>query len=277
MNVESIKAKLKNYSRKNRKIHQNTLTKFFQERFLYRLSQSGYKENFLLKGGALAYTLSGEDSRHTKDIDFLINKLKDEQDKMRSVIKEICEIKAEDGVFFNTKSIKVEKIQKVGNYQGTRIKLEAKLDKISQQIQVDIGVGDYVTPGPQEIVYPTILKELPAPILDAYSVETLVSEKFNAMIDLGEYNSRLKDFYDIYNFIDKCDEEILKEAIENTFKRRKTKTPKNHPIFQKEFYENKNRLKQWDIFLEKNQLGKFEIKKVYKKIMSELLPIYQTL
>jgi len=223
MNIESIKAKLKIYSKKNRKIHQNTLTKYFQERFLFRLSKSNYKENFLLKGGALAYTISGEDSRHTKDIDFLINKLEAEHEKLKDIFKEICEITDDDGVIFKTKSIKIEAIQKEGSYNGTRIKVESRLGKISQQVQIDIGVGDYVTPGPQEIEYPTILKELSSPILTAYSVETLISEKFNAMIDLGEFNSRLKDFYDVFKLVDKCDTEVLKEASKILSKRGKRK------------------------------------------------------
>lgn len=277
MNIESLKAKLKNYSRNNQKTHQNTLARFFQERFLYRLSVSDYKNNFLLKGGALAYTFSGEASRPTKDIDFLIEKLEAEEKYLKKVIKEICEISTADGVIFKTKIIKSESIQKEGNYSGTRIKVEAKLDKISHQLQIDIGVGDHVTPGPQEIEYPTILKELPPPILNAYSVESLVSEKFNAMIVLGEFNSRLKDFYDLYKFIDDCDEEVLNDAIKNTFKRRKTKTPKNHPVFQEEFYKNQQRLKQWSIFLQKNNLEKIDLKDAVDKIRSNLLHIYKRL
>ncbi len=277
MNIESIKAKLKNYSKKNRKIHQNTLTKYFQERFLYRLSKSKYKKNFLLKGGTLAYSISGEDSRHTKDIDFLIDKLEAEQENLSVIFKEICKIVADDGVVFKANSIKIEAIQKEGNYTGTRIKVVASLGKISQQMQIDIGVGDYVTPGPQEIEYPTILAELPSPILDAYSIETLVSEKFNAMIELGEFNSRLKDFYDVHLFVDKCDKTILKEAIKNTFKRRKTKITKNHPIFQKDFYQNEQRAKQWSIFLQKNGLSKIDYEAVYQKISTHLFPIYKAL
>lgn len=277
MKIESIIQKLKNHSKKKRKIHQNTLTKYFQERFLYRLSKSAYKENFLLKGGALAYTISGEESRHTRDIDFLINKLQAEQENLRSVFTEICKIPVNDGVLFITKNIKVEAIQKEGNYEGTRIKIDAKLGKISQQVQIDIGVGDHVTPGPQEIEYPTILEGLPSPILEAYSTESLVSEKFNAMIDLGEFNSRLKDFYDIYIFIERCDKDVLKEAIKNTFQKRKTKVIRNHPVFQEQFYQNENRLAQWHIFLEKNQLGELDYNEVYEEIITHLKPIYDEL
>ncbi|MFK7797078.1 MAG: nucleotidyl transferase AbiEii/AbiGii toxin family protein [Aureispira sp.] len=277
MKTQSIIQKLKNHSRKKQKIHQNTLTKYFQERFLYRLSQSTYKENFLLKGGALAYTISGEDSRHTRDIDFLINKLKDEQKNMRNIFAEICKITVDDGVLFNTQDIKIDEIPKEGNYSGIRIRIEATLGKITQQLQIDIGVGDHVTPGPQEIKYPTILDELPAPILDAYSTESLISEKFNAMIDLGEFNSRLKDFYDIYILVERCDKSVLKKAIKNTFKTRKTTIIKDHCVFQEQFYRNKNRITQWYIFLKKNQLGKLDFDDVHKKILDHLKPIYDAL
>jgi len=277
MNAESIKQKLLNYSKKNQKIHQNTLTKYFQERLLYRLSVSAYKKNFLLKGGGLAYTISGEDSRHTRDIDFLAIKIEANQDNFKVIFKEICNIPVDDGVLFKASNIKVEAIQKEGNYNGTRIKIEAKLGKTTQQVQIDIGIGDYVTPSPQQIEYPTILKELQSPILQAYSIESLVSEKFNAMIDLGEFNSRLKDFYDLYKFLDKCDLKVLEEAIKNTFKRRKTKVTTNHPVFQEDFYENESRLKQWSIFLKKNQLESIDYKEVHKKIATHLHSIYEAL
>ena len=277
MNTESLKAKLLAYSKAHGKVHQNTLTKFFQERFLYRLSQSGYKSSFLLKGGALAYTISGDQSRHTKDIDFLLNKLHADQEALTSIFKEVSSIGVNDGVVFDGNSIVAGEIQKEGRYDGTRIRLNVALGKISQQVQIDIGVGDHVTPGPQEIEYPTILDELPSPVLYAYSLESLVSEKFNAMIDLGEFNSRYKDFYDIYTFIDRCNEKILKEAIQNTFARRGTKVIENHPVFQEAFFTDAGRVKQWHIFLKKSQLQKIDFTHVYQALLKYLHPIYSEL
>ncbi len=274
-NPESIKDKLKAYSKSKGKVHQNTIVKFFQERFLFRLSKSKYRDNFLLKGGALAYTFSGEESRHTRDIDFLLTQLSAETEFLKSVFAEIAEIDGDDGVIFKASSIKAETITKEGNYSGTRIKIEARLGKISQQIQIDIGVGDYVTPGPQEITYPTILEELEAPKLSAYSIETLVAEKFNAMIDLGAFNSRMKDFYDIYKFVEACDSNILEDAVNNTFERRETRWTRNHPVFQDEFYTDKSRLKQWEIFLKKNQLDNIDFSLVKSKIIENLYPIYE--
>lgn len=277
MNPDSINAKLKSYSKANRKVHQKTLITFFQERFLYRLSVSEYRANFLLKGGALAYTISREDSRHTKDIDFLLTELKHEQDTLVTLFKEICILDGKDGVTFNPNTIKVEEIRKEGNYNGTRIRIMANLGKTSQQMQIDIGLGDHVTPGPQEIVYPTILDQLEAPKLLAYSIETLVSEKFNAMVDLGEFNSRLKDFYDIYLFIDRCNKLILEEAIKNTFRRRHTSLVIDPPVFQEAFYLDGERLKQWNNFIEKNKLTEIKFQDIYNKILEHLEPIYTQL
>jgi predicted nucleotidyltransferase component of viral defense system len=277
MNIESIKSKLKQYSKEHKKIHQYTLIRFFQERFLYRLSISRYKDYFLLKGGALVYVLGAEESRYTKDIDFLLTKLEAEHENLLIIFKEIGQIKSEDGIIFNTDQIIIETIQKEGQYTGTRVRISGNLGNIKQQLQIDIGVGDYVTPGPQEIEYPTIISGLNHPILKAYSIETLIAEKFEAMISLGEYNSRMKDFYDIYQFVETSDLSILFDAIRNTFSRRKTTVVFEHPVFTEEFYRNDKRKKQWDIFVKKNELNNIDFDKVCVKMISFLKPIYDKL
>ena len=134
-----------------------------------------------------------------------MTKLEAEQENLLIIFKEIGQIQSEDGIIFNTDQIVIETIQKEGQYTGTRVRIGGNLGNIKQQLQIDIGVGDYVTPGPQEIEYPTIISGLNHPILKAYSIETLIAEKFEAMISLGEYNSRMKDFYDIYQFVETSD------------------------------------------------------------------------
>lgn len=277
MNIESIKSKLKQYSKEHKKIHQYTLVRFFQERFLYRLSLSRYKDYFLLKGGALVYVFGAEESRYTKDIDFLMTKLEAEHENLLIIFKEIGQIQSEDGIIFNTDQIVIETIQKEGQYTGTRVRIGGNLGNIKQQLQIDIGVGDYVTPGPQEIEYPTIISGLNHPILKAYSIETLIAEKFEAMISLGEYNSRMKDFYDIYQFVETSDLSILFNAIRNTFSRRKTTVVFEHPVFTEEFYRNDKRKKQWDIFVKKNELNNIYFDKVFEKMIIFLKPIYDKL
>ncbi|MFK7971150.1 MAG: nucleotidyl transferase AbiEii/AbiGii toxin family protein [Bacteroidia bacterium] len=275
MNIESIKAKLKQYSKANKKVHQYTLTRYFQERFLYRLSQSNFKDRFLLKGGALVYVLGAEASRYTKDIDFLLTGKGAVDADLASILNEVCQIKVEDGLEFDLDSIATESIQKDGQNEGTRIKIKTSLGNIIQQLQIDVGIGDFVTPGPQQIIYPTLLEGLAKPVLQAYSLETLVAEKFEAMIALGEYNSRFKDFYDIYTLVENCDMSVLSKAIQNTLKRRETTISKPHPIFEKTFYSNPQRLKQWNVFLTRSELGEITFEDVYEKLKRFLKPIYE--
>lgn len=274
MNIKSIQMRLKAYSKKHQKTHQFTLIRFFQERLLYRLSQSPYRDNFLLKGGALVYVFGTQASRYTKDIDLLLTKLESSQTHLKQIFGEICQLPVEDGVEFDDE-VEVDSIPKEGQYTGTRIRIRCSLGNIKHNLQVDIGVGDHVTPGPQEIEYPTLLDDLDKPILQAYSIETLVSEKFEAMISLGNYNSRFKDFYDIYHFTERCNPSILENAIKNTFARRETPIIANHPVFNKEFYEDQKRLKQWQLFLSKNQLSIINFDLVLKEIIKFLKPIYE--
>jgi len=280
--IKSIKDRLKNYSKKKNKIHQFTLIRYFQERLLYRLSKSNYREKFLLKGGALVYSLQKEESRNTLDIDLLAKRLKSDEGKIKEVFKEICELQFYDGVTFDTKTLSTQEIIKEGNYSGIRVKVAARLGNIKQMMQIDIGFGDIVTPGPIEMEYPILMeiKDLEKPKLLAYSVETLLAEKFQAMIDLAEYNSRMKDFYDIYTIL-KTDEyniKILREAVANTFAKRKTKRIENHVVFTEKFFQEEKRIIQWKAFLRKLKLnGKIDFSDVMQYIKEVMLPIYQEL
>lgn len=275
-NISSIKDRLKHYSKKHKKIHQATLTRYFQERLLFRLSKSTFKNNFLLKGGALIYALQKEESRPTLDIDLLAKNIKANHEEVKSVFKEICDLKFYDGVTFDSKNISASEIVKEGNYSGIRIKVLARLGNIKQSMQIDIGFGDIVIPGPVEMEYPTII-EMESPNLLAYSVESLISEKFQAMIDLAEYNSRMKDFYDVYTMFvsQKYDETNLATAIKNTFEKRNTKAIPNHSLFDDNFFEDRNRITQWNAFLNKSNLNlNLKFSEVMKTIKETLEPMY---
>ena len=281
-NIKSIKGRLKNYSKKKNKIHQFTLVRYFQERLLYRLSKSQYRENFLLKGGALVYSLQKEESRNTLDIDLLAKRLKSDEEEIKKIFREICDLQFYDGVTFDTKTLTIQEIIKEGSYSGIRVKVAARLGNIKQMMQIDIGFGDIVTPGPVEMEYPTLIdvKDLDKPKLLAYSVETLISEKFQAMIDLAEYNSRMKDFYDVYTILktERYSIKILKSAVTNTFTKRKTKLTENHVVFTEKFFQDKQRIIQWKAFLRKLKLSEeLEFSDVMKYIKEIMLPIYQEL
>lgn len=275
-NIESIKAKLRNYSKNHKRIHTFTLIRFFQERLLYRLSQSTYKNSFLLKGGALIYSIKKEESRPTLDIDLLGKDIEFNQQKIKEIFEDICSLKFEDGVEFDIEAIETDEIQKEGHYSGIRVKIPAVLGKITQKMQIDIGYGDIVYPGPVEMEYPTMIK-MESPKILAYSIESMIAEKFYAMIDLAEYNSRMKDFYDIYTILemDIHKNSNLLTAIKSTFNNRGFELEKNHSVFTEEFYRNKQRNMQWKNFLKKNGLDEdIEFSDVMKMIKERLEPIY---
>jgi predicted nucleotidyltransferase component of viral defense system len=278
--IASIQTKLKQIAATEKLSYQLILTRFFQERLLYRIFISPYKNHFCLKGGALLYAFEQEASRPTMDIDLLGLKIDNDLLHFKDVFFEICQIEdATDAVTFNLETLTTVRINKEDKYSGVRVKIEVKLGNIKQNLQIDIGFGDVVTPNPIAMDYPTLLA-MNAPKIQAYSIETLIAEKFEAMISLAEMNSRMKDFYDIYSLLlhKKYDLGILKQAIANTFERRKTDYVANHPLFEAEFAENEKRLVQWKSFLTKSTLDTTILfTDVLKIIKTELSPIYETL
>ncbi|MDR1161997.1 MAG: nucleotidyl transferase AbiEii/AbiGii toxin family protein, partial [Tannerellaceae bacterium] len=199
-NVKSIRAVLKNISDKERIDFQLIVIRYLHERFLYRVSVSAYAKHFFLKGGILLFAIKGLHIRPTVDIDMLAIQLSNDKEQLHRIFQTICSIEYDDDcVIFNIDSIKTEDIAADAKYSGVRILIDAGLDTIRQQLQIDIGFSDVITPAPVNLVYPTLLSELAQPFqIGAYSIETVVAEKFHAMIALGVFNSRMKDFYDVY-------------------------------------------------------------------------------
>lgn len=275
--VASVKSKLLHIARSTGKNHQLLLLRYFQERFLHRLSKSAYQDNFCLKGAAFLYALQQEKSRMTKDIDFLGLGVPSNHSGLRKIVAEICTIEyAEDGVLFDLDSLALEDIIKDGNYQGVRVHLTGYLDRTKQRMQIDIGLDDVVLPAPQAMIYPVIL-DMEAPNLLAYSVESVIAEKFEAMIDLAEANTRMKDFYDVYHLLanQPINYEILEKAIQETFKQRGTAILPNHSLFEPDFQRNPVRIERWKAWLRKTKLSPdLAYKTVMQKIMAELKPIY---
>lgn len=271
---------LRNISKEGNKNHQLTVTRYFQERLLFRLSKSSFKDRFFLKGGVLIYALEGEASRPTLDLDLLGQKMEADRDKVKKTFQKVCAIEyVEDGVTFDTESLEASEIVKEGNYSGIRIKVMAFLGNTRQWMQVDIGFGDVVVPGPVNISFPTLL-EMAAPELLAYSTESLIAEKFEAMISLAEFNSRMKDFYDVYRILrtGNYDEKVLHKAIAETIAHRKTTLSDNHAIFSTRFKEDEPRNKQWQAFLQRANLDDgIRFSEVMDLIKIELKPIYDQL
>ncbi|MDE6794528.1 MAG: nucleotidyl transferase AbiEii/AbiGii toxin family protein, partial [Muribaculaceae bacterium] len=220
----SIRTRLLNVANVTKQPFMKILPRYFQERLLYRLSLSRYKSNFLLKGGALLYAYYNFEARPTVDIDFMGNHINHDLEIIKDVFIEILSINCpEDGVTFDINTIQANEITLDKEYRGVRLGFIARLDTIVLPMSIDIGFGDIVTPFPQKLEYPKLLSLLPTVEVLAYSLETVVAEKFEAMISLGEQNSRMKDFFDVYRILvdSKLNEEDLVLAIKNTFNNRK--------------------------------------------------------
>ncbi len=251
--IHAIQTRLKDISEQEQTAYQLTLIRYFTERLMYRLSASAYKMHFCLKGGALLYAHEGESSRPTMDLDLLGLNISPDQEQMKAVFQEICQIECpEDGVSFFPETIEVGEIKKEGRYSGVRIKIDGRLGNIRQVSQIDVGFGDITTPSPLEMTYPTLLP-MPAPKILAYALETVIAEKFEAMISLAAQNSRMKDFYDVYRLLKnyEIDRDTLRTAIQNTFRQRETIMGKDHVVFSAEFASNAKRKQEWSAFLRK--------------------------
>jgi len=252
----SVKARLLNLSKQQKEDFNYLLTRYAADRLLYRLSQSSYKQQFILKGATLFRIWSGEPHRATKDLDLLGHGSHEIAD-LQNIFQDICNIScAEDGIVFKPETVTGEKIKENQEYEGVRIKLTGQLASTIIQIQIDIGFGDAVTPTAQEVAFPSML-DLPGPSLLVYPRETVVAEKFQAMVSLGIANSRLKDFYDIWFLCQKFDfqGEILSEALKSTFLRRRTHLPTALPFaLTPEFAQDASKQKQWQSFVQRGQL-----------------------
>lgn len=248
----SVRAQLNNHARAQHVDFSRFLTNYGLERLLYRLANSPYRDEFVLKGAMLFSCWSGDIHRATKDVDFL--KMGNVSiARLEQIFSELCEMETDvdDGLVFDASSIKAEEIREDNSYGGTRVTLKAYLGKAMISVQADIGVGDMITPAAKEIEFPTVL-DMPSPKLKAYPAETVIAEKFEAMVSIGFTNSRMKDFYDIwaiYKFLNP-DQQVVNQAISNTFKRRGTTIPSEVPIaLTDEFSKDKTKQQQWIAFI----------------------------
>lgn len=249
----SVRDRLLALSRERSEDFQLLLTQYGLERLLYRLSQSSYQNRFVLKGAMLFLLWSDQPHRPTRDVDFLGFGDSGETD-LRAVFRELCDIHVEDdGLTLMADSVQVDVIRDQTEYGGLRVRLFGDLAGARVPIQADIGFGDAVTPEAEEIEYPTLLGN-PAPHLKAYPRETVVAEKYQALVHLGIANSRMKDFYDLWVIAHGFDFDglILSEAIRNTFSRRRTSLPEHTPSgLSPEFYKDAHKNNQWNAFIRK--------------------------
>ena len=278
----SIRARLLNLSKEQGLSFQFIIIRYLQERLLFRISQSKYRNKFYLKGGALIYAFEGSKTRYTLDIDLLGKEIANNTQTIKSAFAEIVSVPCPaDGVWFNPETIQADIISEQEKYNGIRLYIDAGFHTIKQRMQVDIGFGDVIVPSTNtNLEYPVLLAESEVPVLLAYSTETLIAEKFQAMIELSLANSRMKDFYDVHKLIisQKYNPKTLEEAIRATFTNRNTTYTENHSLFYDDFFTDQNRVKMWKAFL--NKIGQdkdLNFSEVGKTITSNLRPIWEGL
>lgn len=247
--VESVKARLKKLADAEGKDFNYILTHYFIERLLYRLSISPYAGNFVLKGGLLLCTVLEQRARATRDIDLLAYRVSSLPGEIARIFGEIAALPSDDAVSFDTGTITAERIKEDAEYEGIRIKLTGYLDRTRHTLQFDIGFGDVIVPKPVDMTYPSLL-DMDPPHLKAYTLESVIAEKFQAGVYLAEANSRMKDFYDIYEL---ClgfdfDGATLYEAVFQTFERRKTDLPEVPALLSGSFPLTADKQTQWMAF-----------------------------
>jgi hypothetical protein len=252
----SVRALLQNKARETNRPFAEILQYYGMERFLYRFSRSKYADKFVLKGALLFTVWQIPERRTTLDIDFLA-RYDNQVASIEAVMREVCNVSVDpDGLVFDSKNIQGRKIKEDADYEGVRLKFLGFLERSRIPMQVDVGFGDIVYPKTKVIDYPVIL-DFPKPHLKGYPVESVVSEKFEAMVKLGLLNSRMKDFYDIWLMMRQFDVSgsNLAEALRRTFKHRKTDLPKAKPLFAEEIYDEKSdRQTLWKAFLRKGDI-----------------------
>lgn len=227
----SVRQRLLNRARQDKRPFNELLQYYAMERFLYRLSESAHAQRFILKGALMLRVWQAPEARPTMDIDMLGKTDNSTAAVMAQVAEVLATVVEEDGMQFDPASLQPEAITQDADYQGLRIRFAGTLSGARVTLQLDIGFGDAVHPAAEMASFPTLL-DSPAPQLLCYSRESAIAEKFQAMVNLGELNSRMKDFYDIWLLARQFDfaGAQLAEAIKQTFARRNTPIPEALPF-----------------------------------------------
>lgn len=284
----SVRQKLFNHAKQTNRSFNEVLKYYSLERYLYRLAQSPYANKFILKGALMLAAWKSPITRPTKDID-LLGQLENDVANLIQVARKICRQSVEpDGVLFDEDSVEGHRIAEEAEYAGVRIRLAGTLGTAKLTLQLDVGFGDVVHPGPGMITFPTLI-DLPAPRLKGYSRESVIAEKYHTMIHRHMLNSRLKDYYDVWMLARQFDYQgsLLAEAIYKTFAHRDTPLGRGFsqgfsdafnkgPIKLLEgFGKAKDKAAQWRIFLRNNRLehAPKELKEAVKTIINFLEPV----
>jgi hypothetical protein len=270
----SVLTRLLNRSRTTGENYNLLLSRFAIERLLFRLSVSPHAGNFVLKGALLFTLWYDTPHRPTRDAD-LLGFGPDDADTLRATFSAVCTIDADDGVRYDTASMKASPIREDNVYGGTRLSLLAFISSARLPVQVDIGFGDAITPAPEFVTYPTLLDGMDAPRLRAYPVYTVIAEKFHAMVELGINNSRMKDFFDLAVIArtSALEGSVLVDALRATFARRGTALPTTTPIaLTLQFAKDPGKVRQWGAFVSKGQLADHDLAEIVTTLVALIEP-----
>lgn len=277
----SVRARLLAFSRERQEDFQLVLQRYAVERFLYRLGASQYRDRFVLKG-AMLFVLWGQEAyRATRDLD-LLGYGRGDPGSIADCFREICAMQVpDDGLRFLPETARAEEIRDAAEYGGVRVRLEARLEQARIVLQVDVGFGNAVVPAAEEVEYPTLLNG-PTPRVWAYPREAVIAEKLHAMVILGEVNSRMKDFYDLFVFSRRFpfDGRVLGRAIVSTFERRRTALPQPVPAsLSPTFFDDPARAGQWRAYLNRSGLdgAPSDFTAVGESLRNFLWPLMQAL
>lgn len=263
----SIRQRLLDRAKRDRRPFNELLQYYAMERFLYRFSQSPHASRFILKGALMLRVWRSPEFRSTMDIDML-GRTRNEEANIVGQIRDVLAVEVDpDGLTFDSDSIRTERIAEDAVYKGIRVRFLGTLDSARVNMQIDIGFGDVVFPEPEEADLPTLL-DSPAPRLLCYSRESVIAEKFEAMVKLGELNSRMKDFYDVWLLSRQFDFDRMRlmEAIRRTFDHRGTPIPGQIVAFTESFVRTKQG--QWAAF--RNRLQQDSTPVVFAEVVTAI-------
>ena len=250
-----IESTAKELSRIKNVDYYELLQRFMFERILERISVSKYNNNFIIKGGLLLSAMFGIDNRSTKDMDATIKGLNIDKEEMINILNEILCIDLQDGVNFDV--IDITDIREDDEYGGNKYYIVGRLQNLKVNLEIDISTGDKITPRELKYKYPLIFNNKSI-LINTYNIETLVSEKIETILRRGIYNSRMKDFYDIYLFINKLVDDInynnLRLAMKNTFEKRESLSYlEDYKYILSDISKNERLLSLWNKYISKNK------------------------
>lgn len=230
--ASSIRARLFSLAKASGADFQRVLTRYAIERLLFRLSRIEAAERYILKGAMLFVTWPEHVLRPTGDLD-LLGQGDPDPEALKALFTRICQVESpDDGIVFDTTTLKIEPVREADKYQGARLSVKASLANAVITVLIDIGFGDHVYPRPKREIFPPLLPGLPEVTILMYPPETVIAEKFEAMIRFGKANTRIKDFHDIWvtTRTFSFDLASLVEAIGGTLQRRETPVPTGVPV-----------------------------------------------